>query len=77
MKTQFYLLYLKFSGFCFDESFHLKDTGQASPRSIVTDDSDDDASDLDLSLGNKETFVIEVSIQVRIIYRKKLQIEGM
>lgn len=36
------------------------DTGQASPRSIVTDDSDDDASDLDLSSGNKETFVIEV-----------------
>uniref|UniRef100_K1RIN0 Uncharacterized protein n=1 Tax=Magallana gigas TaxID=29159 RepID=K1RIN0_MAGGI len=37
-----------------------QDTGQASPRSIVTDDSDDDASDLDLSSGNKETFVIEV-----------------
>lgn len=36
------------------------DTGQVSPRSIVTDDSDDDASDLDLSSGNKETFVIEV-----------------
>lgn len=36
------------------------DTGQASPRSIMTDDSDDDASDLDLSSGNKETFVIEV-----------------
>lgn len=36
------------------------DTGQASPRSFVTDDSDDDASDLDLSSGNKETFVIEV-----------------
>ncbi|XP_048766244.1 C2 domain-containing protein 5-like isoform X2 [Ostrea edulis] len=41
------------------ELLHI-DTGQISPRSVVTDDSDDDTSDLDLSTGNKETFVIEV-----------------
>nr|XP_022293982.1 C2 domain-containing protein 5-like isoform X2 [Crassostrea virginica] len=42
-----------------NELLHI-DTGQVSPRSIVTDDSDDDVSDLDLSSGNKDSFVIEV-----------------
>ncbi|XP_062605488.1 C2 domain-containing protein 5-like isoform X3 [Saccostrea cucullata] len=41
------------------ELLHI-DTGQISPRSVVTDDSDEEASELDLSSGNKDTFVIEV-----------------
>ncbi|KAK3095536.1 hypothetical protein FSP39_015840 [Pinctada imbricata] len=31
-----------------------------SPRSVITDDSDDDISDLEVSFGNKEVYVIEV-----------------
>lgn len=33
---------------------------QNSPPSIHTDDSDDEGSDLELSSGNKDTFVLEV-----------------
>ena len=33
---------------------------QPSPHSTTTEDSDDDASDLELSAGNKDTFVLQV-----------------
>ncbi|XP_076116321.1 C2 domain-containing protein 5-like isoform X2 [Mytilus galloprovincialis] len=36
------------------------DTGQTSPRSLLTDDSEDDVSELELSTGNKDTFILEV-----------------
>ncbi|XP_069132346.1 C2 domain-containing protein 5-like [Argopecten irradians] len=36
------------------------DTGQTSPHSVTTDESDDDASDLELSSGSKNTFILEV-----------------
>lgn len=36
------------------------DTGQTSPRSQVTDDSDDDVSELEISMGNKDAFILEV-----------------
>ncbi|XP_021377240.1 C2 domain-containing protein 5-like isoform X2 [Mizuhopecten yessoensis] len=36
------------------------DTGQTSPHSVTTDESDDDVSDLELSSGNKNTFILEV-----------------
>lgn len=36
------------------------DTGQTSPRSVLTDDSEDDVSELELSSGNKDTFILEV-----------------
>ncbi|XP_060570000.1 LOW QUALITY PROTEIN: C2 domain-containing protein 5-like [Ruditapes philippinarum] len=35
-------------------------SGQPSPHSVYTDDSDDEGSDLELSAGNKDTFVLEV-----------------
>lgn len=40
----------------------LQDTGQTSPRSQLTDDSEDDVSDLEISTGNKDTFILEVCI---------------
>ncbi|XP_060064519.1 C2 domain-containing protein 5-like, partial [Ylistrum balloti] len=36
------------------------DTGQTSPHSVTTDESDDDGSDLELSSGSKNTFILEV-----------------
>ena len=33
---------------------------QPSPHSVIADDSDDDGSDLELSAGNKDTFVLQV-----------------
>lgn len=42
--------------------FYFKDTGQTSPRSQVTDDSDDDVSELEISMGNKDAFILEVRI---------------
>ncbi|KAJ8299295.1 hypothetical protein KUTeg_023355 [Tegillarca granosa] len=44
----------------------LKDTGQTSPQSVTTDDSDDDVSDLELSSGNKNTYILEVQKSVLI-----------
>jgi hypothetical protein len=40
-----------------------------SPRSLLTDDSEDDVSELDLSTGNKDTFILEVEFheQTKII----------
>ena len=41
----------------------------------MTDDSDDDVSDLDLSSGNKDSFVIEVSFFVLyVLLLKKIMI---
>ena len=35
-------------------------TSQPSPHSVIADDSDDDGSDLELSAGSKDTFVLQV-----------------
>ncbi|XP_071100395.1 C2 domain-containing protein 5-like [Haliotis cracherodii] len=43
--------------FCLDI---MDNQGQPSPRSMATDESEDDQSDLELSIGNKETFVLEI-----------------
>ncbi|XP_067655808.1 C2 domain-containing protein 5-like isoform X2 [Haliotis asinina] len=43
--------------FCLDI---MDSQGQPSPRSMATDESEDDQSDMELSIGNKETFVLEI-----------------